>query len=93
MIQKNVGTNEAYLRTAVAAVLVLLALFLVDGPVMRIVLAVLAAILAGSAFIRTCPINHLLGRNTYDGDHSSTSPTKGPATAVNDAPAEASKTD
>ena len=66
-MQKNVGDQEAYMRIGAAVVFLLLALFITENPSLRILLAVLAAILAGTAFLRTCPINTLLKRNTYEG--------------------------
>ena len=63
---KNVGTREGHIRVGVAAVLVILALFVTHTPVVQIVFVVLAAILAGSAFMHTCPVNHMLGRNTCE---------------------------
>lgn len=63
---KNIGAREANIRTTIAAVLVVVVFFFVTNPYVHIVLALIAAILAGTAFLRTCPINRLLGRNTCE---------------------------
>jgi hypothetical protein len=63
-MQKNVGTQEAYIRIGVGIVVLLIALF-TENPTVRIILAVIAAILAGTAFLRSCPINTLIKRNTH----------------------------
>ena len=65
-MKKNIGTLESHMRSIAGAIIVLFALFLVDHHVTRILLAVLAAILAGTAFIRICPINALLKRDTSE---------------------------
>jgi uncharacterized membrane protein YraQ (UPF0718 family) len=67
IMHKNVGTQEAHIRTGAAFVVLIIALLIPDQPVIRIVLAIIAAILAGTAFLRVCPLNTLIGRNTYDG--------------------------
>lgn len=69
IMQKNIGTQEAYIRIAVAVIVLLLALFITQSPVIKILFALLAAVLAGTAFLRTCPLNTALKRNTYDGAH------------------------
>jgi hypothetical protein len=62
----NVGTKDANYRTLAAAVLVLVTFFFIENPYLRIVLATIAAVLAGTAFLRTCPLYTYLGRNTCE---------------------------
>jgi uncharacterized membrane protein YraQ (UPF0718 family) len=61
---KNVGDNDATARTVAAIVLILVALLLVENPYLRIVLALISAVLAGTAFVRSCPMYSLLGMDT-----------------------------
>lgn len=65
-MKKNISTQEAYVRTTLAVLTLLLALFVAENSIGKILFATLAAILAGTAFLRTCPINKLIGRNMYD---------------------------
>lgn len=65
-MKKNIGTQESNYRMIAGAVIVLFALFFVDTPTVKIVLAVVASVLAGTAFIRFCPINLALKRNSSD---------------------------
>lgn len=69
-MKKNIGTQEAYVRITISIFALLLALFVFDGPVGKILFATLAAILAGTAFLRTCPINKLIGRDTHDEENT-----------------------
>ena len=64
-MNKNIGTQESHIRSLAGALTILLALF-VENYVLSIALAVLAAILAGTAFIRYCPINTLLKRDSRE---------------------------
>lgn len=63
-MKKNIGTQEAHIRTIAGVVVLLFALFIVDNPNFRILLAVIAAILAGTAYMRSCLIYTLLKRDT-----------------------------
>lgn len=65
-MEKNIGTQEAHMRTIIAVVLLLIALLVVESPFLKIVLAIVAATLALTAFLRTCPVNTMLHKNTYD---------------------------
>lgn len=67
-MKKNIGAQESNYRMIAGAVIVLYALFFVEAPTVKIILAVVAAVLAGTAFVRFCPINTLLKRNTSDSD-------------------------
>lgn len=61
---KNVGARDAHVRIIVAVVFVVTALLIVDNPYLRIVLASLGAIMAGTAYLRTCWLYTLMGKNT-----------------------------
>lgn len=65
-MKKNVGNHEANIRMVAGALIVLFALFVVEVPVIKIFLATLAAILAGTAFIHYCPVNALLKKDTSE---------------------------
>ena len=65
-MQKNVGTKDAHVRTAIAAVVVVVALFLTNQPYLQIILALIAGALAASAFFHTCFLYRFLGKNTSD---------------------------
>jgi len=65
-MKKNVGNHESNIRMVAGALIVLFALFIVEAPVVKIVLATVAAILAGTAFLHFCPINTLLKRDSTD---------------------------
>jgi len=64
IMTQNVGANDAHARIIAAGVLVLIALFLVENAYVRIVLALVAAALAATAFFRTCFIYRLSGMDT-----------------------------
>lgn len=63
---KNVGTRDAHVRIVISAVLVLVALLVVENPYLRIVLALFGAILAGTAYFHTCWLYTLMGKNTCE---------------------------
>ncbi len=85
-MEKNVGTHEGHVRTIAAAVLVLIAFFVITNPYIRITLALIAGVLAVTAFVHTCPINHMIGRNTCGPvKATSGSAASGDADAVHDA--------
>lgn len=65
-MQKNVGTKDAHVRTTIAVVAVVGALFLNNQPYLQIILALIAGALAASAFFRTCFLYHFLGKNTSE---------------------------
>ena len=65
-MKKNVGSRESNIRMVAGAVIVLYALFIVEAPTVKIVLATVAAILAGTALIHFCPINLALKRDSSD---------------------------
>ncbi len=79
-MKKNVGIKEANIRTLVAAVLILLVFFFVKNPYIQIISALISAVLAGTAFLRTCPVYHYLHKNTCgdtcgeDRSHQSATP-------------------
>ena len=54
------------MRSLAGALIVLFALFIVDNYAVRILLAAVAAVLAGTAFLRYCPINTLLKRDSRE---------------------------
>jgi hypothetical protein len=62
----NVGTKDGHIRIALGAVIILIALFLVEQPVIRILLAIIAAVLAGTAFLHHCPLYKMMGKNTCE---------------------------
>ena len=74
------STEDAHIRTAIALVLVLIALFFIEQPALRIILALVAGVLATTAFLRTCPVYNFL----YDKD----TPQKGGTSAKVSAQAE-----
>ena len=65
-MKRNIGAQESNMRMLAGGLIILFAMFVVDIPSVKIVLATLAAILAGTAFLRYCPINTLLKRDTSD---------------------------
>lgn len=65
-MKKNLNTREANIRTLVAAVLILGVFFFVENPYVQIICALISAVLAGTAFLRTCPIYHYMGKNTCE---------------------------
>jgi len=65
-MKHNVGKTDATFRTVAAAVLIVLALFVAEAAWLRILLAVLAAGSAATAFLKFCPIYHSLDRTTSD---------------------------
>jgi hypothetical protein len=66
-MKKNVGTKDANIRTLVAAALILGVFFFVENPYIQIVCAIISAVLAGTAFLRTCPVYHYMHKNTLTG--------------------------
>jgi hypothetical protein len=87
-MQKNVGKTDSLIRLLLAAVLVVVALFLVDNAVLRIITAVVAAVLAITSFMSMCPIYHLLGKNTCDAEEPEEAPSATEEIAETPAPAE-----
>jgi len=67
-MDKNVGVKDGHIRIALGAVIILIALFLVEQPVVRILLALISAALAGTAYVHHCPIYRCMGKNTCEGD-------------------------
>jgi hypothetical protein len=65
--EKNIGHRDAQLRTVAAAVVIVVAMFLVNNPWVKIVLAVVSAALAVSAYFHSCYLYKLLGLQTLDG--------------------------
>jgi Protein of unknown function (DUF2892) len=62
-MQKNIDSSEAYLRTTASIGALLFALFLIENPIGKILFATVAAALAGTAFLRSCPIYTFLKKN------------------------------
>ncbi|HCC05486.1 TPA: hypothetical protein DEP58_04255 [Patescibacteria group bacterium] len=62
-MKKNVSTQEAHIRTLIGIILLLLALFLIDNAVIKILFATIAAILAGTAFLHSCPLYTLMDKS------------------------------
>jgi hypothetical protein len=60
---KNIGPTDRRVRFAAAAILVLLALFVVSGP-LAWVLALVGVVLAATAAVGTCPIYLPFGFST-----------------------------
>jgi hypothetical protein len=69
---KNIGSTDRTIRFAAAAVLALLALFVVSGPAAW-VFGLVAVVLAGTALAGTCPAYMLTGFST---NRSEASPTR-----------------
>lgn len=67
-MEKNVGTDEAHIRTAAGAVLVIIAMFIIENATLRILFATMAAVLAGTAFFRTCPLYYVMKKSTRESD-------------------------
>lgn len=65
-MEKNIGSEEAHIRTIAGAVLILFAMFIIENATLRILVATLSAILAGTAFFRTCPLYYLIRKNTRE---------------------------
>ncbi len=64
-LKKNVGTHDAHLRIVFGIFFLLFAIFLIENPTAKILLAVVATILAGTASLRFCPLYTLIHRTTY----------------------------
>ncbi len=62
-MHKNITDKEAHIRTVASIVLLFTALLFIDAPVVKILLASIAAILAGTAFFRTCPLYMFLKKD------------------------------
>jgi uncharacterized membrane protein YraQ (UPF0718 family) len=76
-MKKNIGTHDANMRMVAGVFIIVFALFLVDQYVIRIILAVIAAILAGTAFLHTCPLYVILGKDTCEvGSEDTSLPTE-----------------
>ena len=60
---KNIGSTDRTIRFAAAAVLLLLALFVVSGATAW-VFGLVAVVLAGTALVGTCPAYMLTGIST-----------------------------
>ena len=60
----NVGGLDRVIRVALGVVFLLLAGFVIETTLWRIVLLVLAAVALVTAFVRYCPLNQALGLNT-----------------------------
>lgn len=60
----NVGTPDRAVRLLAAVVLAVLVFTISLGPVLEIVLLVVAAVLAVTAFLRVCPLYRLFGFST-----------------------------
>jgi len=73
-MKKNVSTQEAHIRTLVGIVLLLLALFLIDNAVVKILFATIAAILAGTAFFHSCPLYTLMEKSKQEVISPATTP-------------------
>jgi len=67
-MKKNVGAQDAHVRTIIAGVLVVVALLVVDNPYLRIGMALVGAALAATAYIRYCFLYKLLGKNTCEAE-------------------------
>ena len=65
--EKNMGHRDSQLRTVAAAVVIVVAMFVVDNPWVKIVLALVSAVLAVSAYFHSCYLYKLLGLHTLDG--------------------------
>ncbi len=65
-MKKNINTQEANIRTIISIILILLALLIVNNAAIKIIFAVIAASLAGSAFMRICPIYTFMNKNTHE---------------------------
>lgn len=61
------------MRIVIAAVLVLVALFLLqDHPYLRTILALFGAVLAGTAYLHSCWLYTLMDKNTCEPDAAPT---------------------
>lgn len=76
---KNIGTKDAHVRIILAAILVLAALFVVTNDVLRVVLALVGAALAATAYFRYCYLYKLLHKNTSEPDAPAASPAPAPS--------------
>ena len=75
---KNVGPRDAQLRTILAVVVIVAALLFVENPWVKILLAIVAAILAATGYLHTCYLYKLLGKNTAKGHRA---PSESPVVA------------
>lgn len=65
-MNKNVSIQEAHIRTLISVILILLALFIIDNQILRILFAVVAAVLAATAFFHTCPFYTLTKKDSSE---------------------------
>jgi hypothetical protein len=64
---KNIGHRDSQLRTVVAAVVIVVAMVFVENPWVRILLALVSAALATTAYFHSCYLYKLLGLHTLEG--------------------------
>ena len=66
-LHKNIGQNDSKLRTVAAVAIILLAMFFVENPYVKILLALVSAALAATAYFHSCYLYKLLGLHTLNG--------------------------
>jgi len=82
-LEQNVGARDAQVRTIAGAVVIVVALFFVENPWVRLVLALVAAVLAATGYLHSCYLYKLLGKNTAHKEQGvSTTPTEASVEAV-----------
>lgn len=81
-LKKNVGTHDAHIRIVFGVFFLLFAIFLVENPTAKILLAVASAILAGTASLRFCFLYTLLHKNTCEEKYAE-KPLDGPTPTTN----------
>lgn len=63
-MKANVGSTDAVIRWALAAVFFALAVVFNQIPLVALISALVALVMAGTALTRSCPLYSLLGVNT-----------------------------
>jgi hypothetical protein len=64
---KNIGHRDSQLRTVAAAVVIVAAMVFVENPWVRILLALVSAALATTAYFHSCYLYKVLGLHTLEG--------------------------
>ncbi len=65
-MKKNITEKQSQIRTIIAIALLLIALLFVENSAIKIILALLSAILAITSFIRFCPMKNFVKGNAQE---------------------------
>ncbi len=65
-MKKNITEKESQMRNIVAIVLLLTALLVIENPFIKILLAIISAVLAITSFLHVCPMRTFLKKGNED---------------------------